>query len=88
MKHDKGENMKSLAKVGINGFGRIGRIILRDAMESGAVDVVAINDPFLTPEYAAYLFERDSVHGKFNGQVKFDKENLIINGKKLSFLQR
>ena len=80
--------MKNLAKVGINGFGRIGRLILRDAVQREIIDVVAINDPFLTPEYAAYLFERDSVHGKFNGQVKFDKENLIVNGKKIKFFAK
>lgn len=56
------------AKLGINGFGRIGRLVLRAAMESEKdITVVAVNDPFLTIDYAAYQFQHDSVHGKFSG---------------------
>jgi len=68
--------------IGINGFGRIGRLVLRAAIEKG-VKVGAINDPFLNTQYMAYQFRYDTVHGKFKGDVKFDKENLIINGMKI-----
>ncbi len=65
----------------INGFGRIGRLVLRIAVASKDVDVVAINDPFIAPEYAAYMFQYDSTHGRFKGDVKTEGSNLIINGK-------
>ena len=56
------------AKLGINGFGRIGRLVLRAAFESDLdITVVAVNDPFLTIDYAAYQFKHDSVHGGFTG---------------------
>ena len=72
-------------KIGINGFGRIGRLIMRICAERKDVEVVAINDPFLTPDYAKYLFEYDTIHGKFKGRVKDDASGLIINGKKIAF---
>ncbi|MEG1752127.1 MAG: type I glyceraldehyde-3-phosphate dehydrogenase [Clostridia bacterium] len=72
-------------KIGINGFGRIGRLILRACAERENVEVVAINDPFLDCEYAKYLFEYDSMHGKFKGKVDCDGQNLIVNGKKINF---
>jgi glyceraldehyde 3-phosphate dehydrogenase len=68
--------------LGINGFGRIGRLVLRAALAKG-VKIGAINDPFLNTEYMAYQFRYDTVHGKFAGTVKFDKEHLIINGQKI-----
>jgi len=72
------------AQVGINGFGRIGRLVLRASIEKPKdVVVVAVNDPFLDTKYMAYQFKYDSTHGPFKGEVKFDKENLIINGKKI-----
>jgi len=70
-------------KVGINGFGRIGRLVLRAALEKKDVSVVAVNDPFLDPKYMAYQFQYDSVHGRFKGTVKYDKENLYINDHKI-----
>ncbi len=66
--------------VAINGFGRIGRIAFRALLQKENVDVVAINDLTDTATLA-HLLKYDSVHGRFNGQVGFDKENLIINGK-------
>ena len=71
--------------IGINGFGRIGRLILRNAVERKDVTVVAINDPFVTPDYAAYMFMYDSVHGTFKGTVTHDEGHLIINGRKIKF---
>lgn len=73
------------AKIGINGFGRIGRLVLRVCTTRNDVEVVAINDPFITPDYAKYLLVNDSTQGKFEGQVEFDHENLIVNGKKIRF---
>ncbi|MBQ0017293.1 MAG: type I glyceraldehyde-3-phosphate dehydrogenase [Clostridiales bacterium] len=73
------------AKIGINGFGRIGRLILRVATDRDDVEVVAINDPFITTDYAKYLVEHDSVQGKFDAKVEYDENNLIVNGKKIRF---
>lgn len=76
--------MKTI-KIGINGFGRIGRLILRRVSELKGVEVVAINDPFISAEYAAYMFSHDSVHGAFNGEVSSKDNFLIVNGKKIMF---
>uniref|UniRef100_UPI00299EBB59 glyceraldehyde 3-phosphate dehydrogenase NAD-binding domain-containing protein n=1 Tax=Luteimonas panaciterrae TaxID=363885 RepID=UPI00299EBB59 len=54
-------------KVGINGFGRIGRIVLRNALLNPDVEVVAVNDPFIDLDYMVYMFKFDSVHGRFKG---------------------
>ncbi|CAD0112870.1 unnamed protein product [Aureobasidium uvarum] len=66
--------------VGINGFGRIGRIVFRNAVEHDNVHVVAVNDPFIEPEYAY-----DSVHGQFKGTIEVSGKDLIVNGKKVTF---
>jgi len=71
------------AQVGINGFGRIGRLVLRAAEANSTVTVVAVNDPFMTTEYMAYQLKYDSVHGRFEGTVEFDDNNLIVNGRKI-----
>jgi len=71
-------------KLGINGAGRIGRLVLRATLlDDRGVDVVAVNDPFMTTEYMAYQFKYDTVHGKWKGTVTYDKENLIIDGHKI-----
>ncbi len=70
-------------KVGINGFGRIGRMAFRAiAKEFKDMEVVAIND-LLEPDYLAYLLQYDSVHGRFDGDISVDNGNLIVNGKKI-----
>jgi glyceraldehyde 3-phosphate dehydrogenase len=69
--------------VGINGFGRIGRLVLRATMDHPNMQVVAVNDPFLSPEYMAYQLKYDSVHRRFPGEVTFDDENIIVDGKKI-----
>jgi len=74
-------------KVGINGFGRIGRIVLRNAVEHSDVDVVAINDPFIDPKYAVYMFKYDSAHGNFKGEVESVDGNLVVNGKTIKMYQ-
>ena len=73
------------ARIGINGFGRIGRLILRACSERKDVEVVAINDPFISTDYAKYLLEHDSTQGAFLANIKFDENNLIVNGKKIRF---
>ncbi len=67
-------------KIGINGFGRIGRLVFRTTIKRGDVDVVAIND-LLDVEHLAYLLKYDSVHGKFDGTVEVKDGNLVVNGK-------
>jgi len=75
-------------KIGINGFGRIGRLVLRAALlRPDKVEVVAFNDPFIDPKYAAYQFKYDTVHGQFKGTVSYDKGLLIVNGKKIRVFQ-
>lgn len=70
-------------KVGINGFGRIGRMAFRAAAKDfPGIEIVAIND-LLDPEYLAYMLKYDSVHGNFNGDVSVEGNNMIVNGKKI-----
>jgi glyceraldehyde 3-phosphate dehydrogenase len=74
-------------KIGINGFGRIGRNVLRSAIQNFAdIEVVAIND-LLEPDYLAYMLRFDSVHGRFKGTVSVEGNTLIINGKKIRLTQ-
>nr|P35143.1 RecName: Full=Glyceraldehyde-3-phosphate dehydrogenase; Short=GAPDH [Colletotrichum gloeosporioides]AAA02485.1 glyceraldehyde-3-phosphate dehydrogenase [Colletotrichum gloeosporioides]AAA02486.1 glyceraldehyde 3-phosphate dehydrogenase [Colletotrichum gloeosporioides] len=72
-------------KVGINGFGRIGRIVFRNAIEHPEVEIVAVNDPFIETKYAAYMLKYDSTHGIFNGEIKQEGNDLVINGKTVKF---
>jgi glyceraldehyde 3-phosphate dehydrogenase len=70
-------------KIGINGFGRIGRMVFRAAIANFKdVEVVAIND-LLEPDYLAYMLQYDSVHGRFDGQVAIEGNTLVVNGKKI-----
>ena len=78
--------MSKTIRLGINGFGRIGRLVTRISQDFDNIQVVGINDPFLTPDYAKYLLERDSMHGKFKGTVELDGDNLIVNNNKIKFL--
>ena len=71
-------------KVGINGFGRIGKLVFQAALEKGEVDVVAINDPFITADYMAYMVKFDTIHGRFNGEVRAEENKLIVNGKTIN----
>ena len=70
------------AKIGINGFGRIGRLVFRAALNNKNVEVVAINDLF-EPVYLAYMLKYDSTHGAFKGTISAEGNNLIVNGKKI-----
>ncbi|AGP78398.1 glyceraldehyde-3-phosphate dehydrogenase [Alteromonas mediterranea 615] len=67
-------------RIGINGFGRIGRLVMRAAAERNDIEVVAIND-LLDTDYIAYLLKYDSTHGLFDGEVTVDNNNLVVNGK-------
>ncbi|HJV59340.1 MAG TPA: type I glyceraldehyde-3-phosphate dehydrogenase [Albitalea sp.] len=70
-------------KIGINGFGRIGRMVLRAAVQNFQdIEVVAIND-LLEPDYLAYMLKYDSVHGRFKGEIAVDGHTLIVNGRKI-----
>lgn len=70
-------------KVGINGFGRIGRLVFRAGIQRGDVEFVAINDPFITPDYMAYMLKYDTVHGIFDGKIESTEDSLIVNGHKI-----
>lgn len=72
-----------MSKIGINGFGRIGRLVLRAAVAKGA-EVVAVNDPFIPLDYMVYMFKYDSTHGRFSGEVRHDGTFLYINDKKVT----
>ncbi|KAK5079518.1 hypothetical protein LTR70_009587 [Exophiala xenobiotica] len=74
--------------IGINGFGRIGRLVFRRAVAHGDVQVVAVNDPFIEPKYAAYLLRYDSTHGQFPGDIEVKENSLIINGNEVKFYMK
>jgi len=76
------------AKVGINGFGRIGRLVFRAAMEKGSVDVKAINDPFIDAEYMVYMLRYDTVHGQFKGTIEAKGDKLVVNGKEITIYNK
>jgi glyceraldehyde 3-phosphate dehydrogenase len=72
-----------LTKIGINGFGRIGRLVLRAALDHPGAEVLGINDPFIEAEYMAYMLKYDSIHGRFRGSVEVRNDALIVNGRKI-----
>ncbi|KAJ2116399.1 hypothetical protein GGH17_006044, partial [Coemansia sp. RSA 788] len=67
-------------KIGINGFGRIGRLVLRATLNNPNVQVVAVNDPFMEADYMSYLLRYDSTHGRVNAEVSIEAGRLIVNG--------
>ena len=74
-------------KIGINGFGRIGRMVFRAAVQNFKdIEIVGIND-LLEPDYLAYMLQYDSVHGRFEGEVSIDNGALVVNGKKIRLTQ-
>ena len=70
-------------KIGINGFGRIGNLTFQAALEKNEVEIVAINDPFITADYMAYMVKYDSIHGRFKGEVSHTEDKLVVNGKEI-----
>ena len=71
-------------KIGINGFGRIGRLVFRIAIKNSNFEVTGINDPFLNAEYMAYMLKYDTIHGKFNGTIETKDDKLIVDGKTIT----
>jgi len=70
-------------KIGINGFGRIGRLAFRAAHQNPNVTVVGINDPFIDPEYMIYMLKYDTVHGRFDGTAEQKGDNIVVNGEEI-----
>jgi glyceraldehyde 3-phosphate dehydrogenase len=77
----KREREITLMKIGINGFGRIGRLVFRAAVNVPGVEIVGINDPFIDAEYMAYMLKYDSVHGRFKGSSESRDGKLVVNGR-------
>jgi glyceraldehyde 3-phosphate dehydrogenase len=76
--------MSKKIQVGINGFGRIGRLVMRAATSHPEISVVAVNDPFMDVEYMVYMFQYDSTHGRFKGTVSHKDGKLVINGQEIA----
>ncbi len=76
-----------MTKVGINGFGRIGRLVFRASLKRSDLEVVAVNDPFIDLEYMKYMIEYDTVHGRFDGTVEIKGGKLFVNGKEIVVFQ-
>jgi len=74
-----------MIKVGINGFGRIGRLVFRAAQERNDVQIVAVNDPFMDIDYMVYMLQYDTVHGRFQGTAEHKDGKLVINGQEIAF---
>ena len=72
-------------KIGINGFGRIGRLVFRAGIDNPNVEFAGINDPFMSPDYLAYMLKYDTIHGQFKGTVSYDDNSVTVNGKKVLF---
>ena len=70
-------------KIGINGFGRIGKLAFQAALSREGVEIVAINDPFIAADYMAYMVKYDTVHGRFNGTILAEEGKLVVNGKEI-----
>lgn len=70
-------------KVGINGFGRIGRLVFRVAVQNPNIEIVGINDPAIDPDYMEYMAKYDTVHGHFEGEIGHTDSELVVNGKKI-----
>ncbi len=75
-------------KVGINGFGRIGRLVFRVAIENPNIIVTGVNDPFMSPDYMAYMLRYDTVHGKFEGEIEVKDDAIVVNGEEVKFYDK
>jgi len=71
-------------KVGINGFGRIGRLVFRAGLNNPNIEFVGINDPFIEPEYMVYMAKYDTVHGRLDADLKAEGDKLVVNGKEIA----
>ena len=70
-------------KIGINGFGRIGKLAFQAALNREEVEIVAVNDPFIASDYMAYMVKYDTIHGRFCGDIRAEEGKLIVNGKEV-----
>ena len=77
------EDIRMSVKIGINGFGRIGRLSFRQGLKMSDVEFVAINDPFIDPKYMCYMLQYDSIHGNFQGTLSYTENSIIVNGKEI-----
>lgn len=73
-----------MVKVGINGFGRIGRLVFRAAMQRGDAEIVAVNDPFIDVDYMIYMLKYDTVHGRYHAKMEEKDGKLVVNGKEIA----
>ena len=72
-------------KIGINGFGRIGRLVFRAGLNNPNIEFVGINDPFMTPDYMAYMLRYDTMHGRYEGKIEYTDDAIIVDGKEVKF---
>ena len=77
----------SKIRVGINGFGRIGRLVLRAGLSNPNIEFVGVNDPFMSPDYCAYMLRYDTVHGQYDGEISYTDKDLIVNGQTIRFFE-
>ena len=70
-------------KIGINGFGRIGRLVFRAGINNPDLEFVGINDPGMGPDYMAYMLRYDTIHGQFKGEISYDENSITVDGKKV-----
>lgn len=75
-----------MLKAGINGFGRIGSLAFSASLDNPEIEVVAINDPFITADYMAYMLKHDTVHGQFKGTVEAGEDHIVVNGRTIKVL--
>ena len=75
----------SKIRVGINGFGRIGRLVFRAGLDNPNIEFMGINDPFMTPDYCAYMLRYDTIHGQYKGDISFTDNSIIVNGHEVKF---
>jgi len=80
----EGDGFYMAVKVGINGFGRIGRLVFRAAADNPNIEIVGINDPFIDVDYMEYMLKYDTVHGRFEGTIETADNAIIVNGKRIS----
>jgi glyceraldehyde 3-phosphate dehydrogenase len=77
----------SKIRIGINGFGRIGRLIFRAGLSSPNIEFMGINDPFMTPDYCAYMLRYDTVHGQYKGDITYTDKSIVVDGHEVRFFE-
>ncbi|MGE4548069.1 MAG: type I glyceraldehyde-3-phosphate dehydrogenase [Intestinibacillus sp.] len=75
-------------KVGINGFGRIGRMVFRAGLKNPNIEFVAVNDPFMSPDYMAYMLKYDTIHGRYDGTIEYTDDAIVVDGKTIKFFDK